>query len=347
MEIEKGEIVDVVMGFFRSKTLTASLELGVFDALEGGPASLQEICSRTGVPVHAGRRLLVALAAMRLIKKDGDRYALPPASREVLLRSSPEWLGWLARHVDRFLYPLWSRVADAVRQDGDQRQAVLGDPRSWFEILYQDPHDVQDFQAFLAIMARPFIEGLVRSFDFSPFRSFMDIGSGSGELPLAVAARHEKLELAVLELPEAAHAMRERMKTARHGERVRVLEGDVIAGNIPKGRYDLIHLGWMLHDYAPATQARILRNIHDALPPGGTFIASETPLDDDEAGPLFTSLLSLNMLVSTDGGGESTRREYVVRFQEAGFENVRVVSISGPRTLFLGERRRADRVEGA
>ena len=116
------------------------------------------------------------------------------------------------------------------------------------------------------------------------------------------------------------------------------MEGDVISGDLPIGGYDLIHLGWMLHDYAPETQLTILRNIYRAMPAGGRFIASETPLNEDKSGPEFTALLSLNMLVSTDGGIESSAQEYLDRFRLAGFSNARIMKIAGPRTLIVGEK---------
>jgi 4-hydroxy-2,2'-bipyrrole-5-carbaldehyde O-methyltransferase len=338
LELNKEQLVGLMMGFFQTKAITAALDLKVFDALADGPASAETVCRHAGIPETSGKRLLIALAALGLLTKNGGDYQLTDASRKYMLRSSPEWLGWLARHIDVFLYPLWSRTSEAVREDADQRKAVFDDQRTWFDILYQNPQDVVDFQEFLGIFAKPFIEGMIQEFRFSNYRRFLDIGSGIGTLPLAVAKHYPDLEIGLLELPQAAEFVRGRLRDSEHGRRIHVAEGDVIAGSIPKGEYDLVHLGWMLHDYAPDIQDRILRHIHDALPPGGTFMASETPLADDEAGPLFTALLSINMLVSTDGGIESTGEQYLERFRRAGFVNVRKQAIPGPRTLFIGEK---------
>ncbi len=338
METGKEQILDWMMGFFKAKAVTSALELGVFDALAEGPATARQVCARHDIPEHSGKRLLIALTALGLLLKDGEHYRLGEAASRYLVSSSPEWLGWLARHIDTFLYPLWSNTAAAIREGKDQRLAVFGDARSWFDILYQNPNDVVDFQEFLGIFAKPFIDGILQAFDFSRYRRFLDIGSGIGTLPLAVADRYPELKIGICELPQAAGFVREKIMSSNHAARIRVLEGDVIGGDIPGQEYDLIHLGWTLHDYAPRTQAKILGHIYDALPPGGAFIASETPLSDDESGPLFTSLLSINMLVSTDGGVEATNRQYLDRFRAAGFTNVQLLDIPGPRTLFCGEK---------
>lgn len=340
MEPSKERLVDMMMGFFQTKTLTAALELRVFDALAEGPATAEAVCRSSGIPESSGRRLLIALTAMGLIERHGDEFRLTAGAQTYLVSSSPQWLGWLARHIDVFLYPLWGKAAEGIREDRDQRVAVFDDKRTWFDILYANPKDVSDFQQFLGLFAKPFIDGMIEAFDFSRHRSFLDIGSGIGSLPVAVAGKYPKLDIGILELPQAAEFVRGKLKEQGQGARIRVIEGDVIAGTVPKGEYDLVHLGWMLHDYAPDLQDRILAHIFDALPPGGTFIASETPLADDEKGPLFTALLSINMLVSTDGGIESTGRQYIERFERAGFVNVRQQAIPGPRTLFVGEKPR-------
>jgi hypothetical protein len=336
MEMKKDEIIDQMMGFFRTKVITSALELGVFDALADGPATAGTISQRIDIPVKPCKRLLIALLALGLLGKEHDEYKLSLISRQYMLRSSSEWLGWLARHIDIFLYPLWSKAALGIRENKDQRMAVFGDNRSWFDILYENPDDVEDFQEFLGIFAKPFIEGMIQGFDFSLYRRFMDIGSGIGTLPMAVADRYPGMDISICELPQAAAFLRAKMKSTEYGERIKVVEGDVISGDLPENEYDLIHLGWMLHDYSTEIQKGILANIYKALPSGGTLIASETPLADDERGPLFVSLLSINMLLSTDGGIESTGQQYIKRFGDAGFINVKKMEIQGPRTLFCG-----------
>ncbi len=337
MEPGKEETVDLMMGFFRTKVITAALELRLFDALQEGPATIEATCEKLEIPEHAGRRLMIALCALGLLRREGEAFALTDTAARHLVSDSSEWLGWLARHIDQFLYPLWNHTADAVRSGTDQRRSVFGDDRSWFDILYDYPDDVADFQRFLGVFADPFIEGLVKGYDFSRHKRFLDIGSGIGTLPMRVADAHSELEIAICELPQAARFARDELARRGYADRIRVLEGDLIAGDLPDG-YDLIHLGWTLHDYAVDTQERILANVFNAMPQGGLFIASETPLDDNLCGPTFVALLSVNMLVSTDGGIESTKGEYLHRFQQAGFVNVGVMEIEGPRTLFVGTK---------
>ncbi|MFC0119739.1 methyltransferase [Pseudoalteromonas xiamenensis] len=338
MTLNKQDVVNHMMGFFQAKAVTSALSLKVFDHFKKGGLNAQQVAAKIASPVRSTEQLLIALHAMGYLQKDGDMYVLPEEHHAFLLSDQPLWLGWLGRHIDTFLYPLWEQLPEAVKTDSNQREAVFGDNRSWFDILYQNPDDVADFQEFLGKFAQPFIEGFVNQYDFSQHRAFLDIGSGIGSLPIAVANAFPDVKLAICELPQASAFLRDKLGSQGYGERIDVVEGDVIKGYLPIGDFDLIHLGWMLHDYAPDTQVTILRNIYNAMPEGGRFIASETPLNDDKSGPEFTALLSLNMLVSTDGGIESSTSEYLERFKQAGFSNARILEIPGPRMLIVGEK---------
>lgn len=332
------ETVDAMMGFFQSKALTTALSFKLFDHLGNVPVALDTLSQELELPSEALERLLIALAAMGYLTKHPKGYVLPTEHREFLVSDQPLWLGWLARHIDTFLSPLWEKLGDAIQDNCHQREAVFGDNRSWFDILYQNPDDVTDFQEFLGKFAQPFIDGFVKDYDFQQHRRFLDIGSGIGSLPIAVADAYPSLDIAICELPQASSFLRDCLGEQGYSDRINVAEGDVIKGELPEGDYDLIHLGWMLHDYGPETQLTILKNIYQAMPAGGLFMASETPLNADKSGPEFTSLLSLNMLVSTDGGIESSTHEYIHRFEKAGFEQVRVLDIPGPRTLIVGAK---------
>lgn len=334
------QAVDHMMGFFQSNALNTALSLKLFDPLSMKPTSVVSLAETLSLPVDPLERLLTALAAMGYLEKHAEGFVLPDAHRPFLVSGESQWLGWLARHIDTFLSPLWSNLHTAVREGQHQRRAVFGDDRSWFDILYQNPGDVADFQEFLGKFAQPFIDGFVKDYDFGRHQRFLDIGSGIGTLPIAVAQKYPQLDIAICDLPQASAFLRDKLGEQGYGERIHVVEGDVIQGQLPDEQYDLIHLGWMLHDYDPDTQLTILRNIYESMPVGGQFIASETPLNADKSGPEFTALLSLNMLVSTDGGIESSVDEYMQRFTEAGFVDVGILEIPGPRTLITGKKTR-------
>lgn len=330
-------VSETLLSFFNAQALMGAYQLEVFEAIGEG-ATAAEIAARCEMPESSANQLLIALRAMGFLDREGDRYSLAAGMEPYLLKDGAAYLGTLSRHAAKFLYPLWGRCAEGLRENANQRAAVFGDDRKWFDILYSDPADVADFHAFLSILADPFVESFVAGYDFSAHKAFLDLGSGRAALPRAVLKAHPHLTAAVCDLPEAAEHMRRELAGIEGGNRIAIFEGDVIEGTLPQIDADLVHMGWMLHDYGIETQKRILANVFAALPSGATFIASETPLADDESGPAFVALLSINMLVSSDGGIESTTAQYLDRFREAGFVNVRAQALPGPRALLIGQK---------
>ena len=61
MSVTPEPIMKIAMGFMAAKYLFAATEIGVFDALARGPASLGELATSTGIP---SRTLGIVAAAM-------------------------------------------------------------------------------------------------------------------------------------------------------------------------------------------------------------------------------------------------------------------------------------------
>src|SRR5919205_188462 len=72
---EPDAILQLGLGFWASKTLLSAVELGVFSELADGALTGDEIRNRLGLHPRGYRDFLDALVALRLLTRDGDRYA--------------------------------------------------------------------------------------------------------------------------------------------------------------------------------------------------------------------------------------------------------------------------------
>jgi hypothetical protein len=64
-------------------------------------------------------------------------------------------------------------------------------------------------------------------------------------------------------------------------------------------------------------------------------------IDDDRAQNVAGLLMSLNMLVRTQGGFDYTRAECVTWMREAGFAEIRAESLCDPYSMIAGIKRSA------
>ena len=67
-------ILKVAMGFMAAKHLFVASEVGLFEALAAGPATIEELASQTGVPSRTIAIAAAAMVSLGLIEQDGDHY---------------------------------------------------------------------------------------------------------------------------------------------------------------------------------------------------------------------------------------------------------------------------------
>ena len=67
-------IFDLATGFMRAKHLFVAGELGIFEKLADGPATLEELATRLGTPRRTTRIIVDAVTALGLLERHGDKY---------------------------------------------------------------------------------------------------------------------------------------------------------------------------------------------------------------------------------------------------------------------------------
>jgi len=100
---------ETINAFHKTSALKAAIDLELFTALAGSPATAAELASRCQCPERGIRILADYLTIQGFLAKDEGRYALTPDSAVFLVRTSPAYMGG---SVDFFLSPA---VADPFR----------------------------------------------------------------------------------------------------------------------------------------------------------------------------------------------------------------------------------------
>ena len=98
----------------------------------------------------------------------------------------------------------------------------------------------------------------------------------------------------------------------------------------------VIVMGHILHDWDLAQKKMLLAKAFAALPKGGALIVYDAIIDDDRRKNAFGLLMSLNMLIETDGGFDYTGADCAGWMREAGFTDIRVEHLVGPDSMVIG-----------
>jgi SAM-dependent methyltransferase len=148
--------------------------------------------------------------------------------------------------------------------------------------------------------------------------SFLDVGGSTGALARAYAEKYPERLVRIYE-NEATLALIEnivselRLNTPAN---LQYISGDFFKSANHAGlfaldasaKFDLITLGWILHDWQDADAVTILKRVSKHLAANGKLILLEKPLEPNGQGA--ATLLDLTMLLQT-GGRERTLAEYV------------------------------------
>jgi cyclopropane fatty-acyl-phospholipid synthase-like methyltransferase len=331
-------ILQLGMGFWASKALLSAVELEVFTALGHGPLDAGALRDRVGIHPRGARDLFDALVALGLLAREGERYANAPETAAFLDRRSPTYVGGLLEMANARLYEHWGRLTEALRTGRPQNEAgqALADGRDTFEEMYADPERMRSFVQAMTGVSLASSEAIARQFPWPDVRSFVDLGTAEGGLPVVLARAHPHLEGIGLDLP----AVRPHFEAyvARHGleARVRFVGADMFEDELP--RADVMVLGHILHGVGLEAKRRLLARVHGALPRGGFVIVHEALIDDERSRNAFGLLMSLNMLIETQEGFDYTGADCRGWMEDAGFSDVRVEHLVGPDSMVVGRK---------
>jgi SAM-dependent methyltransferase len=303
-----------------TQILLTAWDLKLFDSLADTPLSLEIICTQHQLPTHSAEMLLNTCVALGLLQKTELGYQNSLLSQEYLVSHRPFYLGGLLEHFRAHVYPAWTRLKEAVLEDGPQMTLESGGAKT--DIFQATQQLDKNTEMFISAMHNLSVsDGLVlaENFDFFPYRRLLDVGGGSGALSLAVASRFPALKAVVLDRPQVCALADSYIDAADLSGRVSTYPGDIFKDPIPED-VDVILLSLFIHAFGLERSTPILKKCFDALPPGGCLLIYEPMLDPNRVGPMMTLLSSLNMLVVTPSGGDVTARDYQNWLAKAGFE---------------------------
>ncbi|HKI86149.1 MAG TPA: methyltransferase, partial [Thermoanaerobaculia bacterium] len=165
----------------------------------------------------------------------------------------------------------------------------------------------------LSALAGPMI---AFSYDFSPFKTLIDIGGGEGRLLAAILTTQPDLRGAVFDLPGVAEAAAEVLRGQGLEDRSEVLSGNAFEA-IPGG-YDAYVMRNVLHDWSDEKAVVLLANCRAAIPDHGKLLIFDAIMPAGNS-PHPAKWLDLQMMVAL-GGRERSAEEFRQLLDRTGFE---------------------------
>lgn len=331
-------LTEIITAYVQTQALVAGCKLGLFDAMADVPGSAEDLADRVKIHPVACRRLLVALAHMGLVDRDGSMFSNSAIGKYCSSQASVN-LSSLIGFADPF-YRMFEYLPDAVREYSPRYHQALGAAKEdVFGALYEDPARLRVFAHFMNALSVPQGQLIAERFDFSPYRCIMDVAGGPGGQSIPIGLRHTHLRGNITDLAPVCEVAREYIAAAALSDRFTAVPADLFQGPYPQGA-DVIILGHILHDWNDDSCLKILRNCHDALPQGGALLISESVLAPDYSASTFALMKDLTMIVACEPDArERTEAEYRALLAQCGFEVAEVMRFDAPRDLIVAKRK--------
>ncbi len=318
-------IFDLATGFMRAKHLFAASELGVFEALDEGPATIDALAARLKIPRRTTRIIADAVTALGLLERHGDEYRNTKLAQAYLSGRGPVDMRHFIRFWNHLSYRRWLGLEDSIREG----KGVAGE----FNFTAEEQKIFSEgVEAFSAAHAA----ALAATYDFSRHRRVLDLGGGTGSFLRAILQQYPELQCTLFELPTAAAVARQRLESDPLGRKIDIIEGDFLKDVFPKG-HDAVLLAHVVHVLVPEQNLQLLRQARQAVKPGARLLIVDFWMDATHTQPLMGALMAGEFLVVGGNGDVYSVEEGRKWLEQSGWRYLEHTPLSGPVTLLAAE----------
>lgn len=330
-QVTPERIMQMAWGYSAPLILEAAIRNKVFDTLDSGPKTIDEVAAATGASTRGLRAIMNALVGFEFLKVNDGKYELTPESSTFLVPSKPTFFGGMIAHTSGQLIPNWLHLTEIVAS-GKPATAVNSedDGSAFFQELVPNIF-VMSYGAAQALAAH-----LNLGESGSPVR-VLDIGAGSGVWGIAVAQSSPRVHVTAVDWPGVLPIAQKTAAKFGLADRYNVIPGDLATADFGSG-YNVITIGHILHSEGVERSKKLLRKCFDALAPGGTIAIQEFLSNPDRTGPPMSLIFAVNMLVNTEKGDTWSFEEIADWLKDAGFTNPRTLEAPGPSPLILATK---------
>ena len=327
-------MVNMLSAHVLAQSLYVAAQLGLADLLASGAKHVDELARATGADAPSLQRLLRMLAGEGVFREvRAGEFALTPLG-DTLRSNSPDSV------LDRALYlaapEVWAAWGDfhhSVMTGGSAFEHAHGVP--FYAHMAGHPQVGAHFNRWLTRSSEIDNAAVVAGYDFSPFRTVVDVGGGQGATLAAILRAYPSLRGILLDLPQVVeHAAP--LRDPDLAERCEIVGGDMVR-SVPTGG-DAYVIKLVFTGEPDERAVAVLRNCAGAMAEGGRVLVVDIVLPPgDEPSP--SRAFDLLMLTLFGRGRIRTEAEFRALFAAGGMELTKVIpteSAINPMSILEG-----------
>jgi O-methyltransferase domain/Dimerisation domain len=331
-------ILQIGTAFWASKILLSAVRFQLFTILaERKSLSAHEIKSTLNLKC-SNRNVfdfLDALVSLRLLNREGllttAKYSNSAESDFFLDKKKSSSIAGLLEMLNSRLYGFWENLEEALTTGKPQNEAKSGE--ELFDKMYSDADRLKEFVHAMSGSQMGGFMGFAKQFNFSKYKTLIDIGGSAGLLSIMVAKHHSHMNCITWDLPAIAPIANEAIQHFQLQNQIKTGTGDFFKDQFPNA--DIVVMGNILHDWSEQIKLMLMRKAYDALPSGGAYVVIENIIDDERRQNTFGLMMSLNMLIETGIGFDFTLADFKGWADDIGFKTTTILPLVGPASAVI------------
>ncbi|HZS54623.1 MAG TPA: methyltransferase [Bryobacteraceae bacterium] len=331
-------LLQFATGYVPCAALWVAAELKIADLIGSGSTPVAELARRTDTHEDALFRVLRLLAMLGIFTETEPRHFSLTLAAELLRSDHPQsardTVLWLA---DPFHFNIAAELLHSVQTGQPTVEHVTGKPA--FEYFSSNQVEFDRFHRAMTNLSALAVGAALKTYDFSPFKTIVDIGGGHGFAICSILQKYPHLNGVLFDLKDIVPGADECICEFGLQGRCRTAHGDFFQ-SVPEGG-DLYFMKHILHDWTDEQATTILRNCRRALDsarngnaPGKVVLLEFVVPPGNQPHP--SKLIDIEMLFFP-GGRERMEQEWRTLFAGAGFRLSRIIPTESPFSVIEAE----------
>jgi len=323
------QMMQKITGFWISCSIYTAAKLNIADLLAENAQTAEQLAVLTNTHSPSLYRLLRALSGEGLFSEDENGvFSLTPLG-ETLKDGVPGSMKAMALAQLGDHFNAWGNLEYSVKTGSIAFDNIEG--KSVWEYYESNPEDGINFMKAMSGLTGAVIKNVLPAYNFSQFKSMVDIGGGNGALMMALLNAQPEATGIVFDEEYVTVETQKLLLEKGYGERCTVQGGDFFE-SVPAGA-DLYTMKMILHDWDDDQSIKILTNIASEMKENSKLLIIEAVVPGANL-PHPGKFLDLNMLAMT-GGKERTEEEFSYLLYQSGLKLTRVIPTHTPMFSIL------------
>jgi len=291
--------------------MLAGMQLDVFTSMKDGPLTAEQIANAIGAKSDRLRLLLWALVAAGLLSQKDGRFSNTAEANDFLVKGRSSYMG----NMHASLAASWEmrlKTGDSLR---------TGVPQAKIDFSNSSTEELEVFLRRINANSVAATRSLLARLDFSSIKTLADVGCGGAGVAITMTQACPHLQVTAIDLAQITPITQKIVNEEGATDRVEVLAADVLSGPL-RGSYDAAILRALIQVFSPEDARLALKNISNAINPGGKIFIIGQILDDSRQSPPEAVGFNLNFINTFDVGESYTEQEYREWLGKAGFVDI-------------------------